>query len=124
MKNRKFSILLAAIVIGFLSIYATDDNTVSFANNTSYTLMTSINMASGAQQYLYTNPGDQPTQMDIGTDQVASLTIYFPSGGGQMCVMAGSNTAVDTPWGATVYVYWQMGDNGPTAIEIDPNEQN
>ena len=124
MKNRKFSIILAAVVIGFLSIYATDDNTCSFANDSGYTLLTSVNLQSGAQQWLYTNPGDDPTTLDLGTDQVASLTIYFQFSPEVVTVQAGSNDVVSTPWGTTMTVNWTMGDNGANGIEIDPDSQN
>jgi hypothetical protein len=103
--SKKFSTIAAALVIGFLSIYAVT-LTFTSTNQTAYQETITLNMQSGAHIPVILNPGQTvPTQLN--GDNVNGIWLngaYDP---------AGANAIIPTPNG-TVRVIWQM--SGGTAI--------
>jgi hypothetical protein len=106
-RNKKFSAILAALVIGFLSIYA---NNIVFnsANQSQSQLNITLNMQSGAQIPVVIPPGQNiPTQ--INNDQVVGLTYN-----GQFDP-AGANAVMQAPSG-TIQMVWQMAGSTPCGV--------
>src|SRR5581483_2879493 len=99
-RSNKLTALLATLVIGFISIYATN---ITF-QSTSYLqnqITITLNMQSGAQIPVTMAPGQTvPTQ--INNDNVVGTTIY-----GQFDP-AGANAVIQCPDGSTITQMWQM----------------
>lgn len=115
----KFSTLAAALVIGFLSIYAAVVTSFQTANYSSQAVTVTLNFASGASNTLTVAPG-QAMPTDLNGDQVISMTIY-----GAM-VPAGANAIVPNMSGGTVTIMWSVfknsdGSTGVVGGTIDPN---
>ncbi len=107
-RNKKFSAVLAAIVIGIFSIYATN-MTFNSANQGSTLLTITLNMQSGAQIPVVIPPGQNiPTQLN--GDQVVGIS-YF----GQYDP-AGANAVMQCPTGGTIQMVWQMGGGTPCGV--------
>jgi len=102
--TKKFSALVAVLVVGFLSIYASG-GTFMGTNQTANQVTITLNMASGAQLPMNLAPG-QTLPMGIGSDQVVGLWLYGAY------VPAGVNAVVANPSGGNVDEIWQMGPNG------------
>jgi len=103
-QSKKFSALVAVLVIGFFSIFAAG-NTFMGTNQTASQVTITLNLASGNQLPLVLAPG-QSIPMPIGSDQVVGLWIYGSY------VPAGVNAVVANPSGGKVDEVWQMGANG------------
>jgi len=108
-RNKKFSAILAVLVIGLFSIYATN-LTFNSGNQGSTQLNITLNMLSGAQIPVSIAPGQTvPTQLN--GDQVVGITYagqYDP---------AGANATMSCPTGGYVQMIWQMGGgNTPCGV--------
>ena len=98
-RNKKFSAILAVLVVGFLSIYAVLP-TFNSTNQTQSQLNVTLNMQLGAQIPVSIAPGQTvPTQLN--GDQVVAITM------GAAQIPVGINAVVVTPNG-NVDVVWQM----------------
>ena len=105
--SKKLSTIVAALVIGILSIYATSF-TFTSTNQTSYQYTTTLYLHSGAQVPVVLAPGQTvPTQ--INNDAVVGLMIS------NVYVPAGSNAIVPNANGG-VQVMWQMA--GSSAVGV------
>jgi len=107
-RNNKFSAVLAVLVFGFLSIYATGI-TFNSSNSTTHQLNITLNMQSGAQIPIVVAPG-QSMPTNLNGDQVIGLNMngqYDP---------AGTNAVMQVPTGGTITMMWQMGGNGPVGV--------
>jgi hypothetical protein len=117
--NKKFSAILAVLVIGFLSIYA---NNIVFnaANQTQTQLNITLNMQSGAQLPIVIPPG-QNIPMQINNDQVVGITYN-----GQFAP-AGANAVMQSPSGS-IQLMWQMAGSTPCGAMlggwVDTGEQS
>ena len=103
-RNTKISAILAVLVIGFLSIYA---STIAFnsGNQTQQQLTFTLNMQSGAQIPVTVNPG-QNVPTNLNGDQIVGMWVfgaYVP--GGVNAVVQGSS--------GTVTIMWQMSGGTP-----------
>jgi hypothetical protein len=106
-RNKKFSALLATLVVGFFSIYAAGSNFLS-TNQTAQQVTITLNMQSGAQIPVALAPG-QSTPTSIGTDKVIGLWLYGAY------VPAGVNAVIPCPTGGLVDEMWVNGPNGSPA---------
>jgi len=103
--SKKFSTIAAALVIGFISIYA-GVITFSSSNQTAYQETITLNMQSGAHIPVVVNAGQTvPTQLN--GDNVISITLFGATD------PAGANAIIPSPNG-NVEVLWQM--SGGTAV--------
>ncbi len=107
--NKKFSAILAVLVIGIFSIYA---NNIVFnsSNATQQQLNITLNMQSGAQIPVVIPPG-QNLPIQINNDQVVGITYngqYAP---------AGSNAVMQSPSG-TIQLMWQMAGSTPCGAQL------
>lgn len=115
----KFSTLAAALVIGFLSIFAAVVTSFQTANYSSQAVTVTLNFASGASNTLTVAPG-QAMPTDLNGDQVSSMTIYGAN------VPAGANAIVPNMSGGTVKVVWSVIKNSDGSTNcvggtIDPD---
>jgi hypothetical protein len=112
-RTKKFSAILAVLVVGFLSIYA-NLPTFTSTNQTQSQLNVTLNMQSGAQIPVVIAPGQNvPTQLN--GDQVSSITF-----GGQNDP-AGVNAVMTCPGGGTITMMWQMNGGQPVGIVSMPD---
>ncbi|GEM_PF-2115264 len=105
-RSKKFSALVATLVVGFISIYA---NFITFnsSNTTSNTVTVTLNMQSGAQIPVTVAPGQTvPTQLN--GDQVIGIWVYGAYD------PAGANAIIPCPTGGNIQEVWQM--SGSTAV--------
>ncbi len=107
--NKKFTAILAVLVVGLFSIFATN-LTFSSSNQTQQQLNVVLNLQSGAQVPVNLAPG-QTVPTALSGDQVVGLTI---NGQG---VPAGANGQISTPNGA-VTVTWNMGGQNGSALGV------
>ncbi len=108
---KKFSTVVAALVIGVLSIYATS-LTFNSTNQTAYQTTATLNMQSGGQIQVTMAPGQTvPTQ--INNDAVVGVTLYGAF------VPAGSNAVVPSPNGG-IQLMWQMAGSTAVGINCEP----
>ncbi|HWF44126.1 MAG TPA: hypothetical protein VG537_05760 [Candidatus Kapabacteria bacterium] len=117
MKHTKFTTVLAAVVIAFLSIYAATNTTFMSTNQTTSQQQITLNMQSGAQLAQVLAPGQQ-LQTNFTNDQVQSATIY------NVIIPQGVNAYVQTPSGGTLKVMWQSAGGTSYGIVIDPTTMN
>jgi len=110
--TKKYSAILAVLVIGFLSIYA---NNLQFnsANQTQQPLNMTLNMQSGAQIPVVVAPG-QNVPINLNGDQVVAITM------GAAQIPAGANAVVVTPSG-NVKMMWNMAGGQPVGIVSMPD---
>jgi len=116
MKHTKFTTVLAAVVIAFLSIYAATNITFTSTNQTTSQQQLTLNMQSGAQVPQTLAPGQQ-LQTNFTNDQVQSATIY------NVVIPQGVNAYVQSPSG-TLQVMWQTAGGVSYGIVIDPTTMN
>jgi hypothetical protein len=102
--TKKFSALVAVVVIGFFSIFAAG-NTYMSGNHTANTVNVTINMSSGIQISATLAPG-QTMPIPTNNDHVIGVWIYGSY------VPAGVNAVVANPNGGAVDQMWQMGSDG------------
>lgn len=107
-RNKKFSALVALLVVGFLSIYAADYNFLS-TNQTANDITITLNMQSGAQIPV-TVPAGQSVPTEINGDQVIGLWLYGAYD------PAGVNAVIPCPSGGTVTEMWVNG--GPNGAPV------
>ena len=105
--SKKYSAILAVLVIGLLSIYAVNMQFNS-ANQTQHQLNITLNMQSGAQLPVALAPG-QNLPTPLNGDQVVSVTVAGAP------VPAGINAVVGTPNG-NITIMWQMAGGQPAGI--------
>jgi hypothetical protein len=108
-RNTKFSAILAVLVIGLFSIYATGI-TFNSSNSTQQPLNITLNMQSGAQIPVVIPPG-QALPTDLNGDQVAAITIFGST------IPAGANAIISAP-GGNLQLMWQMAGNAPMGVAI------
>jgi hypothetical protein len=102
--SKKFSALAAVLVIGFLSIYATQTNFLT-GNQTQNQITVTLNMQSGAQIPIVVPPG-QTLPMQFQGDTVIGVYVYGAYD------PAGMNAIIPNPSGGAVKEMWVMGPNG------------
>jgi len=107
-RNKKFSAILAVLVVGFLSIYA---NVASFnsSNQSQQQLNITLNMQSGAQVPVSIGPG-QNVPTNLNGDQVISITYAGQTD------PAGANAVMQNPNGGTTTFMWQMAGGQPVGV--------
>jgi hypothetical protein len=107
--NKKFSAILAVLVIGFLSIYA---NNIVFnsSNATQQQLNITLNMQSGAQIPLVVPPG-QAIPTNLNGDQVVAVSIFGTT------IPAGANAIIATS-GGNLQLMWQMAGSSAMGVAI------
>ena len=114
-RTKKFSALVAAVVVAFMSIYATN-LTFNSTNLTSNLVTVTLNMQSGAQIPVSIAPGQSvPTQ--ISGDQVVGLWLYGAYD------PAGVNAIIPCPTGGHVAEVWQMSGATPVGCTTEPDSQ-
>lgn len=118
-RSHKFSTVAAAIVIAFCSIYASVVTTFTTSNNTSQTILVTLQMQSGANQDINVAPA-QTIPTNLNGDAVTGMIVFGA------IVPAGSNAIVPNPTGGTIKVMWMTSRNadGSTNVaggSIDPN---
>jgi flagellar basal body-associated protein FliL len=113
MKHTKFTTVLAAVVISFLSIYAATNTTFMSTNQTTSQQQLTLNMTSGAQLQQVLAPGQQ-IQTNFASDQVQSVTIC------NVIIPQGVNAYVQSPSGM-LKVMWQTAGGASYGIVIDPS---
>ena len=106
--TKKYSAILAVLVVGFLSIYAVNMQFNS-ANQTQHQLNITLNMQSGAQIPVALGPG-QNIPTPTNGDQVASVTYAGQTD------PAGVNAVMTNPSGGTTTFMWQMNGGQPIGI--------
>jgi hypothetical protein len=107
-RTKKFSAILAVLVVGFLSIYA-NLPVFNSANQTQSQLNVTLNMQSGAQIPVVIPPG-QNIPLQLNGDQVASITFAGQTD------PAGSNAVMKNPSGGSITMMWQMNGNQPAGV--------
>jgi len=115
-QSKKFSALVAVLVVGFLSIYAAGSSFLT-TNQTANQINVTLNMQSGAQIPVVVGP-NQAIPMPTNGDQVIGLFIYGAY------VPAGVNAVIPCPSGGNVQEVWQMGQGGsPCGAFTQPDTQ-
>jgi hypothetical protein len=112
-RNKKFSAVLATLVIGFLSIYASTQ-TFNTSNQTSQQLNVTLNMQSGAQIPVSVAPG-QNIPTNLNGEQVVGLAYngqYDP---------AGANAVMQCAGGGTITMMWSMAGGQPVGAAGVPS---
>jgi len=104
-RNKKFSVTLAVLLIGFFSVFATN-GVFNSANQTAISLTYTLNMQSGAQIPVTVPPG-QNVPTNLNGDQVIGVYLY------NAYDPAGTNAIIQGS-GGTVQIMWQMA--GGTAV--------
>jgi len=114
-RTKKFSAVLAVLVVGFLSIYA-NDIVFNSQNMTNQQLNVTLNMQSGAQIPVTLQPG-QALPTNLGGDQVISLSVNGQTDPvGAKAIMQGPN--------GNLYIMWNMAGGTPMGISIQSGGQN
>ncbi len=106
--NKKFSAILAVLVVGFFSIYATNLVFTS-SNQTNSQLNITLNMQSGAQIPVALGPG-QNLPTNLNGDQVVAITVFGNT------VPAGANIVMPGTPAGTIAFQWNMA--GSTAMGV------
>ena len=115
-RTTKFSALVAVLVIGFFSIYASGSSFQS-VNQTANQISVTLNMQSGAQIPVVV-PAGQSIPTDINGDRVIGLWLYGAYD------PAGSNAIIPCPSGGTVKEMWVNGPGGaPIGTYTQPDSQ-
>jgi len=106
--NKKFSAILAVLVIGFFSIYAANLVFTS-SNQTNSQLNVTLSMQSGAQIPVALGPG-QTLPTNLNGDQVVAVTIFGNT------VPAGANIVIPSTPAGKIAFQWNMA--GTTAMGV------
>ncbi len=125
---KKFSAILAVLVIGFFSIFADNDGHRVFHsyNRTQHELNITLNLQSGDQITLSIEPG-QHAETDLddwsrshfngqsqGNDKVVGITYNNQSD------PAGTNAVMQAPSGGNTVILWQMDGGTPVGFVGEP----